>query len=49
VIYASTYVYDRIIQMTNSNHRVIKVELSIDQSNIDLIRDRLRLSRLVGQ
>jgi DNA-binding transcriptional regulator YhcF (GntR family) len=45
VIFASHYVYDRIISMTEADKRVIKVELAIDRSNIELIRERLALTR----
>jgi hypothetical protein len=46
VIFASHYVYDRIIPLVDTNRRVIKVELNIDQANIDLVRERLRLTML---
>ncbi len=45
VIFASHYVYDRIIHMTDASRRVIKVELTIDQGNINFIRERLTLAR----
>jgi GntR family transcriptional regulator len=45
VIYASHYVYDRIVHMTDPNRRVVKVQLTIDQANVDLIRERLTLAR----
>lgn len=45
VIFATSYVYDRIRSMTDSGQRVMKVDLCIDQANIALIGDRLRLSR----
>lgn len=45
VIFASHYVYDRIIRMTDAEKRVIKVELTVDRSNIELIRERLALTR----
>ncbi len=45
VIFASHYVYDRIIRMTDADKRIIKVELTIDRSNIELIRERLALTR----
>ncbi|MGO9119998.1 MAG: GntR family transcriptional regulator [Desulfomonilaceae bacterium] len=45
IIYASHYVYDRVIHMTDANRRVIKVQLTIDQANINLIRERLILAR----
>ena len=44
VIYASHYVYDRIIRKTEADTRVIKVQLTIDRANINLIRDRLTLA-----
>jgi hypothetical protein len=45
VIFASHYVYDRIIRMTDADKRVIEVEVTIDRSNIELIRERLTLTR----
>ncbi len=45
VIFASGYVYERILQMTDATKRVIKVELNIDQANINLIRERLSFAR----
>lgn len=48
VIFASSYVYDRILPLTNSSQRLIKVELSIDEANINLIRERLSLARISG-
>jgi len=47
VIYASHYVYDRVIRMTDADRRVIKVELTIDQANINLIRERLTLALMI--
>jgi GntR family transcriptional regulator len=47
VIFASHYVYDRIIRMTDPDKRVIKVELTIDQANVDLIRERLISARVL--
>ncbi len=44
VIFASAYVYDRILEMVGEHQRVIKVDLGIDRSNIELIRERLTLS-----
>ncbi len=45
VIYASHYVYDRVIRMADVNKRVIKVQLTIDQANVNLIRERLTLAK----
>ena len=45
VIFASHYVYDRIIRMTDADKRIIKVELTVDRSSIELIRERLALSQ----
>ena len=41
LIYASKYVYDRVIQFTGPDKRVVRVELTIDPATIDLIRERL--------
>jgi GntR family transcriptional regulator len=45
VIFASHYVYDRVVHMANAEQRIIKVELSVDRNNIELIRERLALTR----
>ncbi len=45
VIFASHYVYDRVIHMTDAQKRIIRVELCVDPSNIELIRERLALTR----
>lgn len=45
IIYASNYVYDRVIRMTDAERSVIKVELTIAQGNINLIRERLTVAR----
>jgi GntR family transcriptional regulator len=44
VIFASAYVYDRILEMVGEHQRVIKVDLGIDKANINLIRERLMLA-----
>lgn len=43
VILATSFVYDRIISMAAPDTRVVKVSLSIDRANLDLIRERLML------
>ena len=48
VIFASHYVYDRIVSLVDSDRRVIEVKLTIDQGNIDLIRERLTLTQPSG-
>lgn len=45
VIFATSYVYDHILSIAGPDTRVIKVDMSIDQANIDLIRERLILAR----
>lgn len=45
VIFASHYVYDRIVSLVDANRRVIDVKLTIDQGNIDLVRERLTLAQ----
>lgn len=44
VIFASAYVYDRVLEMVGEHQRVIRVDLGIDRANIDLIRERLILA-----
>lgn len=41
VIFATNYVYERIRKMTGSKSRTIRVDLTIDPANIELVRERL--------
>ncbi len=41
VIFATNYVYERIHKMADSKSRVIRVDLTIDPANIELVRERL--------
>lgn len=41
VIFATNYVYERIHKMTGPKSRIIKVDLTIDPANIELVRERL--------
>ncbi len=45
VIFATNYVYDRVRELAGPGKRLVKVALSIDPANIDLIRERLARSR----
>jgi GntR family transcriptional regulator len=47
VIFASAYVYDRIIGIVGAGRRVIKVNLDIDPAAIDLVGERLTAARLM--
>ena len=49
VIFASAYVYDRVLGMASEDQRVVKVDLGIDPANIDLIRERLMVAQLPKQ
>ena len=44
VIFATHYVYDRVKVLAGDKARVVKVDLGIEESNIDLVRERLFLS-----
>lgn len=41
VVFATHYVFDKVKPMARPDTRLIKVDLSIDPANIELIRDRL--------
>jgi GntR family transcriptional regulator len=43
VIFATSFVYDRIAAMAGSDKKVIKVDLTLDRTDIDLVRERLML------
>jgi hypothetical protein len=45
VIFATGFVYDRIRSLAGPHVRVIKVDLTIDRSNIEFIRERIILAR----
>jgi GntR family transcriptional regulator len=47
VIFASAYVYDRIICIVGAGRSVIKVNLDIDPAAIDLVGERLTAARLM--
>ncbi len=44
VIFATNFVYDRIVLMARPGTRVVKVDLSLDRANLDLVRERLLLA-----
>ena len=44
VIFATSYVYERVLAIADSSKTVFKVDLSIDPANVDLIRERLALA-----
>lgn len=41
VIFATGYVYDRIVSMIAPDRRVIRVDLSVDEGNVQLVREAL--------
>lgn len=41
VIYATNYIYEKVCALAGPEKRVIKVDLTIDQANIELVRDML--------
>ncbi|MFH1114570.1 MAG: GntR family transcriptional regulator [Pseudomonadota bacterium] len=41
VIFATNFVYERIVSMAAPGTRVVKVNLSLDRANLDLVRERL--------
>jgi GntR family transcriptional regulator len=41
VIFASNFVFDRVRAMVGPETRLLRVELTVDQANIDLVRERL--------
>jgi DNA-binding transcriptional regulator YhcF (GntR family) len=45
VIFATNFVYDTIVSMAGSGTRVVKVNLSVDKANLELVRERLILAR----
>ncbi len=44
VIFATNFVYDRIVSMARPCTRVVKFNLSLDRANLDLVRERLLLA-----
>ena len=42
VIFATRYVYDRVLEMTGPGKKLIRVDISIDPANLELIRERLK-------
>ncbi len=40
-IFATNFIYDKVEKLISQDQRLVKVEISVDSSNIDLIREKL--------
>jgi DNA-binding transcriptional regulator YhcF (GntR family) len=45
VVFATSYVYDRIRELLGNDKRIVKVDLSIDPQSIELIREKIQTLR----
>lgn len=48
IIFATHYVYDRLKKMAGPGKRIVKVDLHLDPSNLDLVRERLAETRVMA-